>query len=338
MTVYKLKVVKRPLAERPPDVKPSFPKFGDLHLELLENKKKLKPGLPLIPIKKVVKPPPPPQSPSPSPQPSPTKKGSDEYEKKSGSDLEDELLKELGADPDFASDEEYHKKEEFERSDDERYDPPPQQQHKNNDYYEEDNVPPVYQDPPLSPEEQEEEDRKEYLIKFKILKRQYKNFDFPVYTEHTPAPTLKRMYDDSFKMITLDENVNNYKNFLLMGFLGIEMLATKVLGLDFKGFAKIQMTKMEKYERLLVELGEKSYSNFANNWPVEVRLVGILLMDACVFYMVKMAQEYAGDGMLEMISMVTGMPITKPVAANKPQHRMRGPSMRPEDIRKMANQ
>lgn len=338
MPIYKLKVVKRPLAERPPDIKPNFGRLGNLHLELLENKKKIKPGLPLIPLRReIVKSRP---SPKPSPSPPPREK-SPEPSRDDDRKLEEALIKELGASDDergYSDDErDQRDKDTYERKDTHERDQYDERSEKyasdDEKDYPNENEPPKYQEPEQTLEEREEEERQEYLVKFRILKKQYKTQEFPLYTEHTDLPTLKRLYNDTLRMITLDENVNNYRMFLMGGFLGIEMLAVKA-GLDFKGFAKFQFKKMEKYERLLVELGEKSYSNFANNWPVEIRLLGVILMDAGIFYLGKMVSDHAGDRIAEMFSMFFGMPPTQ--KQEKKKSRMRGPSMRPEDIRNMA--
>jgi hypothetical protein len=117
-------------------------------------------------------------------------------------------------------------------------------------------------------------------------------------------------------------------------FFIIELLACKA-GLDFKGFTKYQMAKQEKYDRLLIELGERSYLNFGMNLPVEVRLVGMIFIDAGIFFVAKYAVQMLGPEMGMVFSAMFGVPLPTPTIQQKP--RMRGPSMRPEDIRNMRN-
>ncbi len=318
MTNYKLKVVKKHLKEMIPDIHPNFDKLEGLHLDLLENKKKLKSGLPLIPIKRTIVKKSPHTSPLPKEEFHHSKEKEDiESEQDIDDQIEDDFIKELGVHS--HSDDEVHS-DRNERN----------EEHDENEQPE--NEEPEQGEPELSPEEQEEDERLEYLIRFKILKKQYPSYSFPTYTDHTDLHTLKRLYKDTLKMINLDTNVDNYKTIMQVSFFGIELLACK-MGLDFNGFAKFQFKKMEKYERLLVELGEKSYSNFAANRPVEVRLLGMILLDAGVFYIGKIVAEHSGEGVANMFSMLFGMP---PPGEHKKNQKMRGPKMKPEDIRNMA--
>lgn len=309
MPAYKLKIIKRPLKESIPDVQPNFPKLDNLHLELLENKKKIKSGLPLIPIRRtVVKPA---VSPKPEPVEPPKIIPNDKQSPTQSTKIEDDFLKELGLE---SSDHEHQET---------TPDPPPETPATEESYPEE------------IPDEEmpsEEDDRQEYLIKLKILKKANPTFEFPHYTEHTDLHTLQKIYKDSVKLINLEKNVDSYRVWLMAGFLGIELLACKA-GLDFKGFSKFQFKKMEKYESMLVELGEKSYSNFAANWPVEIRLLGVIILDACIFYLGKLVSDYAGEGVADIFGMLFGMPTGK--ANREKKKKMRGPSIKPEDIRNM---
>lgn len=385
MPAYKLTVIKRPLTERIPDIKPNFPPMnGLLHLDLIENKKKLKAGLPLIQMSKNQ---PPPQSiPTSQPQgsttfsqpqsagggvqpqtkttaPEPRSQKKILTQEEEDRILEQELRRQLGEDvsddegsdtssnldgSDAGSDEEYY--DDGEESGDEfeipirnKQSPAPSPQYNEpiieeaaqsqNDSGDAEAAP---QEEPMS----EEDLRKEYLLKFKLLKKGRPDYaDYPEYTEHTDGPTLKKLYDDTFKMISIDENVSAYKQFLVAGFFGIELLGCKVLHLPFEGFAKYQLKKQSKYDRMLIELGEKPYMNFASNWPVEVRLVGVLLLDALIFYGMKLAIDYWGPEVAFGMSTLFGMPLPEtarggggPRDGKPPQ--MRGPQMKPEDIRR----
>lgn len=343
----KLKIIKDssyPL----PDIKPNFGKLVNLHLELLENKKKLKPNLPIVPIKKQpvkvndnLSPPeksPRHESKSPQDIKSPQKSEPTKPSTKRARPLsDDEGLKEL-----YASDQDYevaiHDEEIVEDvdlkgdSDIEHIEEP--HDHDDEEHVEDEHAGDMdeEEDDGLTPEEREEKERQEILVKFRILKRGNKDFkEFPDYTEHTPTHSLKQMYNETLKIIQLEQNVDSYKNWLRMGFFGFEIAMIKLGVHSFKGFCECQMQKIDKYDKMLIELGERSYTAFTNNWPIEVRLIGVFLMDACIFYLGKIVTEHMGGDMATAFASMMGIPLP-----SQKKVRMRGPRTTPEDIHGMT--
>ena len=51
---------------------------------------------------------------------------------------------------------------------------------------------------------------------------------------------------------------------------------------------------MNRYERLLIELGEKNYNSVGSSWPVEVRIIMLALFNAVVFIIVKLLSNSLG--------------------------------------------
>ena len=84
-------------------------------------------------------------------------------------------------------------------------------------------------------------------------------------------------------------------------FLVIELLATQVLGLPCNGYTMAQMRSMSKYERLLIELGEKWYVPGGSDWPVEYRIIFLALFNALVFMGIKWLAKYVGEGAAESL-------------------------------------
>jgi hypothetical protein len=119
--------------------------------------------------------------------------------------------------------------------------------------------------------------------------------------------------------------------------MGIEYLFNKVLHIDMTGFTKHQVKMMSQYDELLIELGEKSYSSLTRDLPVEIRLVGFVLINACIFYLLKYITDNGHDEFALIIRALTGQsPIED--KSSKKKKRMRGPSMSPEDIRRMRKE
>lgn len=198
----------------------------------------------------------------------------------------------------------------------------------------------------LSPEERESKEKEEYIWRFRILKKQYKNRNIPEYNEHDDLGMMKMTYERAVREIHLEDSVESYRTYLIGGFMVMEFVSNNWIGVDLTGFTSQQMLMMNKYDRLLIELGEKSYNRWGANLPVELRLIGFILLQAGLFYLGKIIADKAGSSVAELFRGITGQPPAAAVAdAEKkstdaeindvpPKKKMRGPSVKVEDLKK----
>ena len=132
------------------------------------------------------------------------------------------------------------------------------------------------------------EKRRDLMFRFDILKKSYKEASIPEISQFMDLETLDRMYQDTVRRVALDSKVDGYRRFLNMGFMGMELLFSNILKIDMTGFAKQQMASMNSYEKILIELGEKSLlDRTKSQWPAEVRLLFTIVMNAVIFVMSK---------------------------------------------------
>ena len=362
--------------DEPRDLPASFGKLHDLHLDLIENKKKLKKGLPLIPLRpikikhresfKAIN-----HLSDMSKERDKKREEREERRRKrkerrhggkeemkplrdddagnfnkerhDGSDSDSELVQSLGAKTKKNATKKRRKEKEVlvigeEDSDVEalRYEEEGESEE------EEDGEEGESEEEEEEEEEESEESQKEeYLWRFRILKKAHRNPSVPIpeFNEHSDLEMMKTSYQRTLRELHLDETVDTYRNYLIGSCIVMEFVATRWIGFNITGFARSQAMAMHKYDRLLFELGEKSYGKGGSNLPVEVRLIGMVLMQAGLFYLGKIISDKIGANVGDLFKGMTGQP-SQPSSKESGSHgartaprKMRGPSLRASEIR-----
>ena len=148
---------------------------------------------------------------------------------------------------------------------------------------------------PSKTDELEMSKKREYLYKFRQLKKSYPIAKIPDYTEYTDIRVLEREYDTIVRELNINSSVENYKRYLNMAFMGLEYaLVTFLKFEDIKGFAVEQASSINQYESILMEIGEKNYLQDNKKWPAELRLLGIVFMNAAMFIGIRMFYKKSG--------------------------------------------
>lgn len=181
--------------------------------------------------------------------------------------------------------------------------------------------------------EYDEEDKKRELIfKFDLLKKSYPTAaaTVPEYTVHSDLREMQKSYDVSVRRLSLDSTVENYKQYLLGGFMFVEFVFGNFLGFDMQGFTQQQIVGMHNYERLLIELGEKSYVPSGSKWPVELRLLFVIIMNAGFFIVGKMILRKTGANLMGMMNSVQAPSPSADIPKQK--RRMKGPNINLDNI------
>lgn len=179
-------------------------------------------------------------------------------------------------------------------------------------------------------EQHEEDAKRELLFKFDLLRKSYPNSIIPEYTIHSDIGTMQKSYSDTVRRLSLDSSVDSYKTYLIYGFMGCEFIFGNFLGFDMQGFTQQQLTSMNSYEKLLIELGEKSYVPTGSKWPVELRLLFMIIMNAAFFVISKMIMKKTGANLLGMLNTMNTAPSTADTSQRK--RRMKGPNIDISDI------
>jgi len=181
-------------------------------------------------------------------------------------------------------------------------------------------------------EQQEEDAKRELLFKFDLLKKSYPIATIPDYSIHSDLSTLEKSYADCVRRLSLDSSVDSYKTYLTYGFMGCEFIFGHFLGFDMQGFTQQQLISMHSYEKLLIELGEKSYVPTGSKWPVEIRLLFMIIMNAAFFIISKMLMKKTGTNLMGMINGLNTSNTSTASTPGVPKRKMRGPDVELNDL------
>ena len=116
-----------------------------------------------------------------------------------------------------------------------------------------------------------------------MLKKKNPNIQLPEYSMNSEFKMMQLSYNMLVRRLTVDSTVENYKQYLIYGFMAMEMLIGKFTPINMSGFTLYQQNSMNQYERLLVELGEKTDPAGKSILPVEIRLVILVAINTAIF-------------------------------------------------------
>lgn len=189
--------------------------------------------------------------------------------------------------------------------------------------------------------DEEDEIKRELLFKFDLLRKGYKDVQIPEFSMNTDVRHLSRAYENTLRRVTLDNSVETYKSYMVGGFMLTEFVIQQWMQVDMQGFTKQQLINMTQYERLFIEMGEKSYRPGGSPWPVEVRILTTVLVNAAIFAVSKMILKKTGSDMMNFMGRGTSAGATTMnhnMAAPStggdptPKRKMQGPSIDLQDL------
>lgn len=145
------------------------------------------------------------------------------------------------------------------------------------------------------------EERNKVFFHYNVLKRMHPNAAIPEFTIYSDPKVMAQKYDLLQKNLTLDSNIGNLKRYMIIFVMACEVILGK-LNFDMEGFAQEQIISMSTYDSLLVEMAEKNYNPIGSKLPVEVRLLGMLMMNLVMFIVTKLIAKSTGINLIGVIN------------------------------------
>lgn len=149
--------------------------------------------------------------------------------------------------------------------------------------------------------------RADYKIKYSVLQHAYPNYGIHLPDDEMSPETIYDNFYRYIKQIHINNSMGNFRIGVLVLWCGMELVLTK-MGLDASGFAKSRVQTINRYELLLIELGETYGVSYGNNWPIEVRLFMMTLTDLILFIILKYLSSFLGgpEALMNICNMLSG--------------------------------
>lgn len=152
---------------------------------------------------------------------------------------------------------------------------------------------------PLTPEKKKEI-YEDYVVRYRILQSKNPDIKITIPSFDKGLAVVASRYQSFLKLIYSNKKPCFYRNCLMISWLVIEIIGIK-FGLDMSGYTMNQISSLEDYEYLLIELGENPYDSIAEDWPPMVRIGVLSLINAAMFLLIKYLSGVIGPDMAKQL-------------------------------------
>lgn len=124
--------------------------------------------------------------------------------------------------------------------------------------------------------------------RFHILMTEFPDEKIEIPTRNICLDNIHTQYETLVKRLIVKQSVGGYRTYLIVGYIILEYIGCVTLGMNdvFSGFTMKQIKYLNKYDSLLTKLGEKYYTIEESQWPIEMILIGSIVMNGIVFAVV----------------------------------------------------
>ena len=153
-----------------------------------------------------------------------------------------------------------------------------------------------------------------FRAKYTTLKMNNNKYDIE-FPEGKKLNRIHKTYHSHVKDIFVSLNLGQIQIGYIVGIMGLEIFAIKILGLPMSGFTKLELKRMYKYHSMMIEFGNTMHSFGGESQSLEWRMGSTFLWNIFLFLGVKMLSKYiGGDSMIETIRDTVDQIVENPIS------------------------
>ena len=144
-------------------------------------------------------------------------------------------------------------------------------------------------------EAKEKKYRENINLRLQVLKIWYPKLKFEIPPEDTPAKQQWKLYKTVHKNMSIAKYGTSYKNYIVLGFLAIEIFFSRVFDIDMEGMTKYQLKFISIYQEYIGEISFKKYLSIVDEWSPFTKLSLLLSINTAVFVLTKWLSPNSSD-------------------------------------------
>ena len=158
---------------------------------------------------------------------------------------------------------------------------------------------------------------------FGHMRTVHRQYNIPVFDRNTSLETIHGSYESYYFHFSIKATVQFYMLFIIAFWLVMELIFTKLLGLNFSGFTLNQLKLIPTYEYYMFEFVEK-YGGIGTSMSPEWKIIGMTVFSAVIYLALRTFSKMIGSvlaGVIQnVINSILKGELTPASAANVNQH------------------
>jgi hypothetical protein len=138
--------------------------------------------------------------------------------------------------------------------------------------------------------------RTRYEIRFQSLREKYKYMNIPALDENIKLDEVHNTFMEYYRLMMVQSTANQYKIYLSLAFLGLEVLCIKIFNLRFGGFTNSQLQSFSQYDSILLDVADMLTGEGDGEWPWYMRFMFVIGLNILVFVGLKYVGDWVGEG------------------------------------------
>ena len=143
--------------------------------------------------------------------------------------------------------------------------------------------------------------RSEFAIKLQELKTKWTKYKIPDYSSDDLKIQHAEYYSMCNQLLRVVTN-SQYKSFLILIWLGVELIGTKIIKVDISDFTNIQRNNFEMYDHLINEVSKNGSFSIGKGLSPFIQILLLTGLNIFITILIKWISRIGGSGVVGVVN------------------------------------